>query len=371
MEYLDNGGNMILADDFGYGNSFIDKIRNYGYPYYFGFDEENLYEFAGEQVIDIKYKDDPDYPLVTTDTAQKFDLMLNEPTGFVEVTDYDYYNPYYSDNLEVLASTSSQSWLDNNGNYSRDTGETGGPFPVILQYSTKRDSYYGGGSFAGSTLIMISDPSMFINDMWDQADNREFALYLIDQMVQYGGEVIFDESVHINENYAFETPNGFYSFVIFCVHNFFIFLFIEMGLFTALFVGVASKRNKIKYQRHKDNLDMKKIFQMNKPALDNYDHFWIRDVLLYKIRVGYDIEAKTFNSFNRDQIKTLVDDNELSDFIYNIPRLSRSEVAGVVHSIIEWTPKKKLLKVAEEMVLDAVIIQDDEKNDKKIKFDNK
>ena len=197
-------------------------------------------------------------------------------------------------------------------------------------------------------MIMISDPSIFINDMWDQAENREFALYLINEMLSYGGQVIFDESVHINENYVYETPNGFYIFVIYFINNTLAIFFIEFTL----------KKPKFKFQRHKDNLDLKKIFQMRRPKLDNFDHFLIRDVLLYKIRVGYDIDVKTFNSFSRDQVQILLDDDELYDFICTRPKFGRGDVSSLVYRIIDWKPKKKLLRKAEKLVLDAIIIDE-------------
>ena len=78
IDYLGDGGNVIIADDFGFGNSFIDNFKDYEYPIPFGYNyyNEPLYEFTGERVVDIEYKNDPDYPLIITNTAQEYELML-------------------------------------------------------------------------------------------------------------------------------------------------------------------------------------------------------------------------------------------------------------------------------------------------------
>jgi hypothetical protein len=362
LEYLGDGGNVIIADDFGFGNSFIDKATDFGHPFQYGPEYELIYDFSEEQVVDIEYHNDPDYPLILTDTPQSFKLMLNEPSGFIERDYYNSYDNYYSQNYETLAWTSSQSWLDFNGNYTRDKGEVSGPFPVVIKYSRSSGEYGNSGSWGISNLIMISDPSIFINDMWDQEDNREFTLYLISNMLIYGGEVIFDESVHINENYVYEIPNGFYIFLIFYFNNAIAIFVLQLALLIILISGVIIKRPKYKFQRHEDNLNSKKLFIMMRPKLDNFDHYWIRDILLYKIRVGFDIDNKTFNSFNREQIKILLDDEVLYDFIYKPSDFRSGNVKNIVHRIIEWKPKKKLLKKAQNLVLDAVLIDKDDKN---------
>jgi hypothetical protein len=101
---------------------------------------------------------------------------------------------------------------------------------------------------------------------------------------------------------------------------------------------------------------------MRKPKLDSHDHYWIRDILLYKIRIGYDVEAERFSSFTRDQVKILLDDDELYDFIYTPPTFGRGDIKKVVYRVIDWKPNKKLLKKAEKLVLDAIVIEKDDRS---------
>ena len=61
----------------------------------------------------------------------------------------------------------------------------------------------------------MSDPGIFINDMLDRKDNRAFALDLIEELLPEGGEVIFDESVHIPPGYLSNGAHTFLSSIYF------------------------------------------------------------------------------------------------------------------------------------------------------------
>jgi hypothetical protein len=86
-----------------------------------------------------------------------------------------------SRDYEILAQSSSFSYLDLNMNSEHDGGEPTGPFPVAIKVR------YGSGE-----IIIISDPSLFINSMIDKGKNLEFAKGLVE-----GRDYVVIDSAHL------------------------------------------------------------------------------------------------------------------------------------------------------------------------------
>ena len=134
--FVRNGGRLILADDYGYGNQVLESL---------GLE----IRFSGEMLLDpmVNYKSkhfprivhlEPD-PL----TGNIENLSFNHATCLINVT-----------TASTLASSSSFSFLDRNGNGIREDNEPTGPLPVIARHRL------GSGQ-----VIFIADPSLFINSM--------------------------------------------------------------------------------------------------------------------------------------------------------------------------------------------------------------
>jgi hypothetical protein len=141
--FVDGGGTLVLADDYGYGNEVLE---------YLGLGVR----FSGQVLLDplFNYKNGwlPKVThlassSITTDTES---LIFNHATCLTDVEEDD-----------ILASSSSFSFLDLNGNQVWDEDELAGPLPVISRHSL------GSGQ-----LILISDPSVFINSMDEVGSNR-------------------------------------------------------------------------------------------------------------------------------------------------------------------------------------------------------
>lgn len=139
------GGTLILADDYGYGNQVLA---------YLGFRTR----FSGQPLLDplINYKTEW-FPQISRFkpgplTGNIDNLVLNHATSLVNIAAAD-----------VLASSSSFSFLDLNGNQIREESEPTGPLPVIARHNL------GSGQ-----VIIIADPSLFINGMETLGDNAKF-----------------------------------------------------------------------------------------------------------------------------------------------------------------------------------------------------
>ncbi len=143
--FVAQGGTLILADDYGYGN------RVLGYL-------ELKARFSGQPLLDplVNYKNkwfpriSRFKPSSVTDNIDT--IVFNHATCLTDVEATD-----------VLALSSSFSFLDLNGNQEWEEDEPTGPLPVISQHKL------GSGR-----IILVSDPSLFINGMERLESNYNF-----------------------------------------------------------------------------------------------------------------------------------------------------------------------------------------------------
>ncbi len=166
--FVDNGGTLLLMDDFGYGNSVLA---------YLGVEAR----FTNQLLLDplFCYKN-PAMPRIT-DFNPKIDgvdeVMFNHATTLTNVADTD-----------VIAWSSSTSFLDLNENSSWDEGEPKGPFGVAAKFKPGK-----------GTVALVADPSTVINTMVSRYDNYAFITYLTGRR----GE---RQEVFIDRSHLTKTP---------------------------------------------------------------------------------------------------------------------------------------------------------------------
>lgn len=163
-DFVDQGGTLLLLDDYGYGNSILEylgvKVR-----------------FSGEPLIDplFCYKNQSlprvtDFPPSITEKGVSL-VVLNHATVLKNTED-----------AEVLALSSLTSLIDVSQTGGVSAPELTGPFPVAARVRI------GNG-----TIILASDPSLMINSMVNRDDNSVFVTTLI-ELGGVGREVLFDVS---------------------------------------------------------------------------------------------------------------------------------------------------------------------------------
>ncbi len=164
-DFLRGGGMLLLADDFGTGNSLLEKMGATS-------------RISGRLVMDLAFDKKPQFPVcydlrTSPLTANVTSLLLNYPSSLI----------INGTNTTPLAFTSVASWLDTNNNGRMDPGEPMGPFPLLAE------ERLGSG-----TIILLSDPSVLINGMQAYRNDSVFARNVLSVLCTGRSSVYFDES---------------------------------------------------------------------------------------------------------------------------------------------------------------------------------
>jgi len=226
-EFVRDGGNLILADDFGHGNSFLTNS-----PYY-----NPDVRISNKRLFDQNFIKNTKFITINATLPVpgyiRYELILNEPSA-LEITSTYYSNTF----ITTLGSSSSDSWMDENENEVRDPRELKGSYEIITLLQDKQ--------FKGK-IIIISDPGLFINDNWPLLDNWRYVLDMLGFLLPTGGEVIFDESRHTNESI---------SLICICMecHSIFLIIRRDISIFISWGYSIHNHSDFIYYRYfHKEN----------------------------------------------------------------------------------------------------------------------
>jgi len=170
-----SGGLVIVANDFDQGNSILEGMKL-------------KVRFSKEPVADICYARNPS--IVTCYVVDRQNeltrnissLFLNRPAALQGTL---------PNGSTVLARTSEMSWLDLNddGLWQRDT-EKRSSVPVLVEIP------YGEGE-----VLLLSDPSVFLNDMIDRTGNQQLYENLLSYITARDiTRIYIDEQHHILSN---------------------------------------------------------------------------------------------------------------------------------------------------------------------------
>lgn len=158
--FLRDGNTLVLADDFGTGNSILAGLKS---------------RIA-----------------IIPSNLSSLDRMYNEPYSVIVYRavdggpfslppDITLNHPAHLEGGTPLFLTSVMSWSDNNGDRRYTMGEEMGTFPVMCLDAS------GPGR-----IVVVSDPSIFINSMYSQPENENNRL-LIHSLVNSGDTLLIDQ----------------------------------------------------------------------------------------------------------------------------------------------------------------------------------
>ena len=168
-DQLARGGLLVLADNFGSGNSLLDLM---GLPV----------RFSGKLLVDtLFYQKSPLFPLIVDMPPSEFSVGMNELVLNYACT----LNITAGSNVRILASSTPFSFIDMDRDGVKDAGEPSGPFPVLAEVAV------GKGA-----ILLFSSPASLANGMIDQADNSVLVQNIAKQAERFGGSrtVLLDES---------------------------------------------------------------------------------------------------------------------------------------------------------------------------------
>ncbi len=169
-QFIDDGGTLLLIDDYGYGNNILE---------YLGVSVR----FTNKPLLDPIFSYKNQYLPRITDFAPEVKendidvIMFNHATTLTNVVESG-----------VIAWSSSASFLDINESGVLDEGEPKGPFVVAAEFRLGR-----------GTLALVSDPSIIINAMVGRDDNYRFIKYL----TRHNGE---QKEIVVDNSHLSKTP---------------------------------------------------------------------------------------------------------------------------------------------------------------------
>lgn len=154
--FVRRGGTLVVAEDVGpHGNALLAGVGAAA-------------RFDGRLVRDENhYARSPALPVATNVTDAN--ASANLTTGVEQLT-LNYGTVLVPNDATVLVGTSEFAYVDENRNEQVDDGEPLRSYPVVTVEAV------GEGR-----VIAVSDPSLFINAMLDQPDNRPFAANIMDR----------------------------------------------------------------------------------------------------------------------------------------------------------------------------------------------
>lgn len=176
-EILEKGATILVADDFGQANTLLKQL-------------EIPCKFTQHLLVDpIFYYKNQKLPKIfhiekTTWTKNIEELTLNYATT-LNIT---------SPEIKILATSSKYSYLDININNQWDPEEPKGNQPILAQTNIKE-----------GTLLLLSDPSIFINSMINKSNNTQLLKNIIEGKTVYLDLSHYKPTIHSQVKTTIQT----------------------------------------------------------------------------------------------------------------------------------------------------------------------
>ncbi|MFX0107948.1 MAG: DUF4350 domain-containing protein, partial [Candidatus Hodarchaeota archaeon] len=211
-QHMMAGGGVLIADDFGTANSSFFLLNsllagaiNIGVP---GVNISGVLSFAGGVLYDLdSYDKNPRLPIIRDFTPGVDGGALTQGVSELHLNWASTLTPRSLLGYLGIAWTTNRAWCESNitdPNPWPDHNELNGRLPVAGAVDLS-----GMNPDAGR-LVAVSDPSIFINDMWDRfAGNQRFAMNIIGWLSDYNSEhpVVFCENLLA---VPWDTPEFFF-----------------------------------------------------------------------------------------------------------------------------------------------------------------
>ncbi|MBN1390800.1 MAG: hypothetical protein JXA22_09200 [Candidatus Thermoplasmatota archaeon] len=307
-KFYRRGGKLLLADDTGRINSLSGRFDITIIP-------GQLYDETFEGHPDLVKIDDIDLDLFTGF------LLLNRPSSLI-----------FSSGQGIIRS-SPASWVDRNGNGVMDnltSAQGEAPGPRYIAAITDPDP----SSTEQGNVVVLSDPSIFMNDMIDRADNMDLFLSLVRFLLPDGGKVVFDESVHSTTGIPGLVQRGS-SIPLLLITD--VNLKIVVGTFiTITLFAFAYLQEPPAVHRHVSVLDRTGVAEIVDPGLYDGDITEMRKVFLDRVRVAYGMSSEAFSGLTWDELGSMIDNDTLYDFARSGSLKKGIDLNNIIVGVSTW-----------------------------------
>lgn len=330
-DFFLSGGKLIIADDYGYGNSLSNRGFSEGSP---GFGVE----FLGARLWDNTYDKNPIFVKIPVNhMGFSGTILLNEPTAFRSGKE---------SRVRASSSPTGASWVDVNGNGERDEGEyrmaerRENGFPVIIELQARLESGDMGRA------LFISDPSLFLNDMWDRENNSDFSLHIVEYLL--GSDsigsgkalVLFDESRHYTESAIPALRRDIYSWVILGLTDTNVRILAPVVIVMLLLILIIVVDNPPRL-RHRFDIKHISLYNLRTPNIHSSDANRVRALFLEKIRLSSGMNMNEFKNLSTAGLAGMVGNHSLAEFLLDWDRsYSVVELENLLVAVRDWKPHR-------------------------------
>ena len=313
-EFVRQGGRVLLADDFGHGNSAVSGLYSVGAS------------FFGQQLYDMNHWDEPSHPhnasygVVDADLPRvgfSGQLLLSEPTALTVAE---------GGKAIPLLRSSEQGFVDLNSNSFGDPDE--GTFSIggaVIMAEVE----VGSGR-----MVLLSDPSLFINSLYGELDNRDFAHALIGYLA--GGNnatLLFDESRHLQPDFLSLVYVQLFGYIVFAGNNEVARIILLAAILLGAEVALMRTRNPLPW-RHLHNIWLGRSSRYRVPHAHYVHPDTIREVFLDRVRIAHGYAREEFELLPQSRLEKLLDDEILVRFIVN--RDAKLQPEMVLEAVSGW-----------------------------------
>lgn len=315
-EFLGQGGSVVLADDFGYGNSAIKGFQSVGVSFF----NDPLYDLRGWKRGDnasiVHLQAQP------TTWSGSYELYWSQATALQRTKSISSIHAYSSPNSFVDLDH------DGKGGPEEVANQSVGGIPVIAEVEVGDN---------GGKMVIIGDPSMFINDLLEVDDNWEFTRDMVAYLAKGSTSqttIIFEESRHLQTNILDSVYVQLFGWLAYGAGNMVARIIILAVLILGLEFVLMRVANPTLY-RHTFNPAVGRTSRWRVPHTYYLDPETVRKTLLEKVRIINGLSHDDFQALQPTELEQMVKDPLLVGFLLN--KDDRMALGELLQAMDRWS----------------------------------
>ncbi len=187
-----------------------------------------------------------------------------------------------------------------------------------------------------SRFLAVSDPGLFINDVWDRADNAGFVLAAVKAYFPGASEFMFDESRHKPETIREGAWRTGLLLEVLVLDN--IYGKAAFGLLAILAVGIGllSVRTPAEW-RHEDTLSDITLHHLSEAIYRADDRERLRAALLDKVRISLGLYQDEFEQMDPELLRDEIGDERLVALVDGPKKVRIEQMEELTALVRDWS----------------------------------